>query len=259
MSLPNPILFAGCAAFFATALWMGLCYKNRTSAISRRQLLFLIIATGLLCRVTFLLATPIFYAPDEQPHYKYIKYLAKSHELPVQTHRTDDATNDWEYYQPPIYYLSLVPIYSLIDSLYHDESMTVRALRTYSIFLWIITVIFALKLLKNLKIEDSFLCVFVISMLALLPSYTFLSSVINNDNLCIALGSAILCRTIEPASLKNSLLMGVLLGLALLTKLTAIIYIGLIGFLLATGWIRKTLQPSTIPFFLVAISVAFLI
>jgi multidrug transporter EmrE-like cation transporter len=46
---------------------------------------------------------------DEPSHFNYVKYLAQKHALPVQTttYKTPGALirNDFEYYQPPLYYL----------------------------------------------------------------------------------------------------------------------------------------------------------
>jgi 4-amino-4-deoxy-L-arabinose transferase-like glycosyltransferase len=70
-----------------------------------------------------------------------------------------------------------------------------------------------------------FVKTFTVSIVCLLPSYTFLSSAINNDNLLIALGSVILYCMAEEGGWRKSVFVGVLLGIALLTKLTAIIYI----------------------------------
>src|SRR5688572_7628702 len=164
----------------------------------------IILTTGFICRIAFLLFTPTFYAPDEQAHFKYVKYLAEHHSLPIQTSLTDSSTNDWEYYQPPIYYILLSPFYLLAERLFQNDFLTVRVLRGFSIILWGITTLFSFKFLDSLNIHDRFLKIFVIAMVCLLPTYTFLSSVINNDNLLIAFGSAILYLTVQPTSPRNS-------------------------------------------------------
>jgi hypothetical protein len=246
-------------SFAAIALWFGLFYRNRISEIPTRQLFIIILTVGFTCRVVFALLTPSFYAPDEQAHFKYVKYIVENHSLPVQTSRVGSPTKDWEYYQPPLYYLSLTPLYILSERLFQEELITVRLLRIFSIMLWGITVLFAFKFLRSLNVHDPFLKTFVILITCLLPTYTFLSSVINNDNLLIAVGSGILYLTVQPISFRNSALIGILLGLALLTKLNAVVYIALIMLILVVGLVRRTIGRAAIPYFVLPIIFAMFI
>jgi hypothetical protein len=110
-----------------------------------------------------------------------------------------------------------------------------------------------------MNVHDRFLKVFVVAMVCLLPTYTFLSSVINNDNLLITFGSAILYLTVKPISFRNSVLIGILLGLALLTKLTAVIYVALIMLILLIGLIRRTLDRAAIHHIILSIGFAMII
>ena len=232
------LLLSACGGSLAAiALWFGLCRAER---VSPRRLFVVILGVGLISRIAFALFTPAFHAPDEQAHFKYVKYLAEHRSLPVQTSRTDSPTNDWEYYQPPLYYLSLAPFYRLSDELFHDDLVTVRLLRAFSILLWGVTVWFAFGFLERMRVVDVFVRVFVIGMISLLPSYVFLSSVINNDNLLLAIGAGVLYLVAQPSSPRRSVLMGLLLGAGLLTKLTAVVYVILIVAALLVGLVRRT-------------------
>ncbi len=230
-------LAAGCGALAGVVLWLGAFFMNKVRGVQTRQLLTATLAIGFIGRAAFLLLTPTFYAPDERPHFEYVKYLAEQHSLPVSTTATD------EYFQPPLYYLLLTPFYSLAHALSLRDSITVRILRAFSILLWGITVLLAFKFLECLSVDDAFVKIFVVGMIALLPTFTFLSSVINNDNLILPIGAAILWLLVRPEpSLKNSALIGILLGLGLLTKLTAIVYAPLIALTLLMRF-RKTGAP----------------
>ena len=103
--------------------------------------------------------------------------------------------------------------------------------------------------------KNTFVKTFVISMISFLPTYASLSSVINNDNLLITLGGAILYLLSKKRSVSNSLVLGVVLGLALLTKLTAVIYLLAIVAMLLLQWMRKSLSSSSTGFHLVLILV----
>ncbi len=260
MSDLSIILIRVGGSLLGIALWVGLFYRNKVSEVSTRQLFTIILLVGLTCRIIFSLFTPTFYAPDEQAHFKYVEYLAENHSLPVQRSHTFSPSNDWEYYQPPLYYLSLTPFYLLFQKTFQNDAVTVRLLRLFSVILWAITVFFAFKILKKLNIHNVFIRLFVIGIVSLLPTYTFLSSVINNDNLLIAIGSGILYLVVQTkTSLKNWMLIGIFLGLGLLTKLTAVIYIILIVLLFLIGLIRRTIGWNAILRFVLPITLAVLI
>jgi hypothetical protein len=239
MSPAMVTLTAGGGLLACCAFWYGLIRRSRIREITTRQLLFIILTAGLTCRLVYAVVTPTFYAPDEQPHFKYVQYLAEKQTLPVQTNPIASPTNDWEYYQPPLYYICLAPLYTFAEWMFRDTAVTVGVLRTVSILLWGMTIFFAIRILDILKVQDSFLRIVVIGMISLLPTYTFISAVINNDNLAIALGSAILYLSLQPATFRRSVLIGILLGMALLTKLTATVYVVMLVLIPAIGMLRK--------------------
>ena len=118
--------------------------------VSARSLFFALLIVGILCRVAFAWFTPAFYAPDEQPHYHYIRYLAEHHSLPVLNTRLGDASKEWEYFQPPLYYALLVPAFQAAQALFEQPAAIVRVLRTFSILLWLLNVWLGVVLLRRL-------------------------------------------------------------------------------------------------------------
>jgi len=238
-------MFTALGAAAGALIWVALWYKNRTAAISTKRLVVIVILIGLACRIVFAWFTPTFYAPDEQPHYNYVKYLYQNHSFPVQTSKTGAATMDWEYHQPPVYYLMSLPIYRLADQLLtpeHQQFFPVRALRFFSILCWAGTVILTLKILGKLRATDQFTQTFVVCMVCLLPTYTFLSASINNDNLVIAIGSMILYfLSLHQRTYHSLVIAGILTGIALLTKLSAGLYVVAIFGVLAARFVEKKL------------------
>ncbi len=231
-------------AAIGVLLWIILV-RSAVSSWSVWRLVLMVFVVGLACRLILLFATPTFYAPDEQPHFNYINYLYEQRQFPVQTSQTNAPTNDWEYYQPPLYYLLEVPIYAVARAAFGNNiRWIVWALRMLSIMLWGCNVLLLWGVMRQLRIENCFVIVSAISMVCLLPAYTVISSVINNDNLLATLGSALLYLMAGPTSWRRALLMGLLLGAALLTKLSAAVYVVVMVVLLFAFVLKKQLSAA---------------
>ncbi len=239
------ILFITFASVTAAAvIWLFLAKLNASHQITSGRLTLLLIFIGLLFRLLFTILTPTFYAPDEIGHFNYVKYIYENRALPVFDPEIAVENNEFEYYQPPLYYLTLMPAYAAAKILNLDEDTTVRILRLPSMLLWLINLFFGIKILNRLKIGNEFIRIFFIGMLSLLPTYLFISSVINNDNLVITLAGAYLFCLSGKTSLKYSVVTGVIIGLAFLTKLTAaVLFIPAISFLLIK-LIKKEISPN---------------
>lgn len=183
------------------------------------------IAVGLMCRLAFVFLTPIFQAPDEEEHWSYIQKLESERSFPVMRGMGGDAEKDWEYEQPPLYYLLLAPVVGAAQGAGLGQEAMVHLFRLSSVMLWAVNVWLCTVLLRRLQVKDGFTWVFVLGMVTLLPTYTFVSSAINNDNLMAVFGSALLCvLAARGTSVLRAVGLGLLLGLALLTKKAALVF-----------------------------------
>ncbi|MBI3948033.1 MAG: glycosyltransferase family 39 protein [Armatimonadetes bacterium] len=230
------------ALILGVLLWATLALQSRWRGLPLRSLTVALVAIGLACRLAFALLTPDFYAPDEQAHFKYVRHLVEVRTLPVQITQTGAATNDWEYYQPPLYYALLAPACAVVESLFGGGAV-LRLLRLVSVLLWLLTVALTLQVLKNLRVEEPLIHTIVLAMVCLLPTYAFLSSVVNNDNLLIAIGSGLLYLLTKGTSIRLSWWVGLLLGVGLLTKLTAGAYVIVVVLLRLLQWRGGSLKP----------------
>ena len=223
------ILAIGLTLLACAAVWFALWWRQRNQSTNTRSLLAAVLVVGLAIRLAYVFLTPIFYAPDEQSHFNYIKHLAEKKSFPVQTSKLGDESNDWENNQPPLYYLVAAPIFSATQAVFHNQTSTVVAIRLLSVSLWLLNSWLVIVSLRRLRIQDGFVVVFVVAMICLLPTYTFVSSAINNDNLLATIGGGLLCLlTQRERSIKTTLMLGLLLGLGLLTKQSAVIFAPLI-------------------------------
>lgn len=226
-------------------VWFALFWWQRNQPSNLRSLFASVLVVGLLVRLAYVFFTPVFYAPDEQPHFNYIKHLAENRSFPLQISKLGDASNDWEYNQPPLYYLAATPVYGMMQAAFHNQTATVIALRLFSVALWALNAWLVIASLRRLGIQDHFVQVFAVAMVCLLPTYTFISSAINNDNLLATLGGGLLYLLSQrERTLKTSLLLGLLLGLGLLAKQSAVIFVPLIGTLVALDAFKQRITRS---------------
>lgn len=236
-----PLLFC----LLGIGLWVALLARNRKFTLSFRHIAAVALAVGLVCRVILACTMATFDAPDEQAHFHYIQYLHDQQAFPVQTTDVNSPTNTFEYYQPPLYYLIAVPLYSLSQDVLHaDVATTVRVLRLFSVVLWVANFLLVVLLLQRLKITDGFVTTFVIGMISLLPSYMVVSSAINNDNLLFPLGAWLLVLATQEPTPRRAAGLGLLLALILYTKLSGAVYGILIGALLFHLVLKKRLALS---------------
>jgi 4-amino-4-deoxy-L-arabinose transferase-like glycosyltransferase len=223
-------LYLGLTIATCVAIWFALAFWSKKKTISTTSLCAGLIVAGLAVRLAYVFFTPVFYAPDEEPHFKYIQHLAEKKSFPVQTTKLGDASNDWEYNQPPLYYLMATPLFAAASNAFQNQDAVVIALRLLSVLLWLGNAWLVLKLAEHLKPDSRFMRVFIVAMVCLLPTYTVISSAINNDNLLTLLGSAMICLlATRERSIKTHVTLGLLLGLGLLTKQSAVIFAPMIA------------------------------
>ncbi len=181
----------------------------------------ILLAAAVIIRLLTVFFVPTFDAPDEEPHFKYIQYIATRGELPQAYSTTEQPTNDWEYYQPPLYYIlgSLLMSKNAFASFY--------ILRVSSIILFAVSLLFSRKILEKLPLENwQKKCSLL--FIALLPTGIFVSSSINNDNLIICITTIIIYLTtvLNLNKQKSATILGLWIAVAIVTKLSAFVVIG---------------------------------
>lgn len=261
MRLLVPFILTLVALGIGGLLWHQLYRRYRYTNGQRPSLFPALLIVGVVCRLAYTFLTPTFYAPDEQSHFNHIKFIATQGEFATQTTKLGDPTNEWEHNQPPLYYLALAPIYRFAMWLNLGLPLTVILLRSFSFLLWLVNLWFGLTLLNRLQITHRVVRTCCLAMLCLLPTYTFSSAAINNDNLLITLSGGLLCLlSRRNYSVKTALFTGLTLGLALLTKQSAIVFIPVVATLVGTELLKNKLPwKSGMIYLSLALGSAFLI
>jgi 4-amino-4-deoxy-L-arabinose transferase-like glycosyltransferase len=119
---------------------------------------------------------------DEPAHLNVVRYLAERRAFPVQSHHSREPgafeRGDFEYYQPPLYYLACVPLYAAVG-----ERNGLYACRLVSFVCGLLSLVVLSRIFGLLGGSLSCRRLGVI-FVALLPTHAYFSSLASNDSLC---------------------------------------------------------------------------
>jgi len=234
----------------------------------------------LLLGVWYSLTVPPFEAPDEIHHYAFAWRLSQGDGLPVQTAESAGPWEHEGTQAPLYYFLVgrliagidqsdfdrisvLNPHANLGDPLFPGNknrmlyssrqmplvgaNLAVHVGRWFSLLLGLVTLLFTYGIARLALPGSRVLPLLVLLTVAAIPQFQFISATISNDNLAIALSTAtlywlarLLIRMDEPVAWHAWLVLGVLVGLAALSKLHALGLLALSGFVIAwLAWQRQ--------------------
>jgi hypothetical protein len=160
---------------------------------------------------------------DVKGHLQYILYVAEYGRIPL-------ATEGWQMFQPPLYYLLTAAVYNFFLGFFDMETV-VRILKILPFLCGMAQVEICYRVLRNAYPGRESLQGIGILLGGLLPINIYMSQSLGNEPLvgCLtALLILLACRIfsgVSRATREIAILMGFTLGLALLTKVTAILII----------------------------------
>ena len=222
--------------------------------ISQHRALWLIVSFYLLLGLVYNTSMPLFEAPDEFSHVRFVKWLAAEQRLPDE--REALSAIGHEAWQPPLYYALLAPFVAGIplDDFYsvapineawrlgaamnvhfHTEAeafpyqkttLAVRLARFVSTLIGAVAVISAYGLGRFVGGKTAVLAA---ALVAFNPQFLFISAAINNDTLAAALGGLALWLLVwllfrPDLRLWHFALLGFLWGLLTLAKLSGLAF-----------------------------------
>ncbi|MDO8671554.1 MAG: glycosyltransferase family 39 protein [Dehalococcoidia bacterium] len=241
-----------------------------------RLLLSGIVIAYIVLGVTYSFVNPLFESPDENWHFAFVKYVVDHRQLPIQPpekYRHDVAQ---EASQPPLYYLVGAMATFWIDTADFKEilrsnpswayggptwhydnvnryvhppdqtfsfvttALSARLLRWLSVGLGIIAILSTYYVAREVLTGHGSLALGAAAMVAFTPQFIFVNSSVTNDSAVIALSSLsilLLIRSITRGlDRRRAVTLGLVLGLALLAKLSALMLIPLIVAALGIQW-----------------------
>jgi 4-amino-4-deoxy-L-arabinose transferase-like glycosyltransferase len=181
---------------------------------------------------------------DEPAHFNYIKYLVKNHTFPIQTttYKTPGASirNDFEYFQPPVYYLIGTLGLRLGGGLYFCRMLSFF----YGILsLWLIALIVKrMGASREVQAAGVLFC-------GLFPPHAYFCSVVSNDSLswlvALALTYTFMGQGKESGCVvpdftwRRSLLISFLLGAGSLVKSSLLLFYPIAAGCFLYSWFRR--------------------
>jgi hypothetical protein len=238
----------------------------------RRWLGGIVAAYVVLCAF-YIIFTPIGEGPDELDHIRYVEHLVRFGSFPPINGADGSGPYTLEAKQPPIYYglnAGLMLLLgrggtNLVPELERNPSFGkapaevtwylhpgvpphllpwTYILRSVGVLLGIGTILLTFATVREVfpSVEHVPLALCASSLVALLPQFTFMSSVVNNDNAATLLGAAScywMARLLGRGTrLVDAAVLGMLLGLAFLTKMNNLIYLPVGLLVLAVSRVR---------------------
>lgn len=219
----------------------------------RRFALPLILLSYTVLAMVMSLIVPLGESPDEIDHFLYVRYLLENRDFPVMHPAAADNVT-MEANQPPLFYLlnaavtAPFPMTASADfplnacftfdphdggrahfylhqpaeqNLFSSDYLAFRVARLVSVLLGLITVWLAYRLGRQMVPGDERVGLLAAAFLAFNPQFVFMMASVNNDVLTAVLGVALVYFSIQAAAqptMRRFIVLGVLMGLALLTK-----------------------------------------
>jgi len=189
--------------------------------------------------VAFALTIPLGTGPDEEGHAAYVRSLATGQGLPLPgespSRRGAPTVISPQAHHPPLYYALLVPVYRLVPT---REGFLLGA-RLVSIVLGLAGVLLVRAAGRRVRLEPAAVAL-GLCVLVSLSTFSVVMGLLNNETLAmlvVCLSIYVCARFLEGGSARAAtLVLGGMLGLALLSKLTATVAV----FPLAAGVIAAS-------------------
>jgi hypothetical protein len=261
--------------------WFGVRYSMMIGHLRTHWILLVILATFLVLASAYSVVNPLFEAPDEVWHYGYVRWLAGGNGLatadspgiaewaqegsqpplyyllaaaltaPIAADNAGDAVR----YNPHVvmgnaesFGNRAMMVHGAAHAWpWHGVALAAHLARFFSIALGALTVTATYGVARSVAPDWSMVAVLAAVLVAFNPQFLFISAAVSNDNLVTALcaGGLWLCAALTGGRVAPRLrwiaLLGLLVGLAALSKLSGLLLGGLVLLtLLILAWRQRS-------------------
>jgi hypothetical protein len=183
---------------------------------------------------------------DVNGHLEYILYLLRNHSVPL-------ANEGWAMFQSPLYHLVSAPLYVIFTAAFSSVRV-IEALRIVPLVCGAMQVQLCYLALKEVYPDREDLQILGTVLGGLLPMNLYMSQNLGNEPLVGMLSSATIVVALQLQrnpltrwSSRTFSLLGLLLGLALLTKLTGLLlFAPVAALILYVAWLRREHDPRVV-------------
>ncbi|MCL5962074.1 MAG: DUF2142 domain-containing protein [Chloroflexi bacterium] len=249
--------------------------------------LIVVVAAHLSLGIAYGIANPIFESPDELYHYAFVRELVTGRALPIQSAEVGRS----ESHQPPLYYLlgAAATFWINTDDFldlqkrnpfwgedimlvgrdnknqfmhterenppYHGTVLAIHLIRLLSTIFGALTVVLTYLMASRVFPSKRSISIGAAVLVAFNPQFIFVNSSVSNDSLVATLTAAFLYTLMRwpPVRLhvRNSVILGLLLSAAILTKLSALVLLPLMVIaglftVLRRGSVSRTLEDGVV-------------
>lgn len=241
------LMQVGVLTMAGAAVWLMLAHPEMDRS---EILLWLALVLGILMRIGYMLYTPAYVrghdfgeiSLDSNGHAAYILHLLQG-ELP--------PNNSYQFYHPPLFHgLSAVAMscYRALSGFTAPEQL-LEATKTVSCAASIVTLFYARKLCRQLRLSDGATLI-VVSLAAFLPNHYLLAGRVNNDSLAVLFMTAILYYTLrwyEQQDWGPLVKLALCFGLGMMTKISVGVFALVTGCMMLLVLFRRLREKKALP------------
>lgn len=194
-------------------------------ALTEPSAVFLIFVSAMALRIDYIYYTSCYMRQQDtlifdypMGHLGYIGYLYYNHHLP-----DFDTRTAWSFSHPPLHHIISAVWVKINTKLGLDLELAIENIQLLTLFYSMGILLFLYLLLKELNVKGLALYA-VLLILAFHPTFIFLSGSVNNDVLSIFFMTGALLYTVRwyrDSSMKNILILAVMIGCAMMSKVSA--------------------------------------
>jgi hypothetical protein len=227
------------AAFMLALAWM--LWNSRARRLNAREsrlrvtpsrLCWILMVAWVVLAANNIWQVPSQVGPDIFAHYQYVVYIARSWSLPL-------ATDGWEMFQPPLFYSIAAPFYALFSAQLSADDI-VKILRFLPLLCGLAQIEIVYRTARAVFPNRNDLQMLATAIGGLMPINIYSSQALGNEPLAGCLTALVILMSVsllvEPMRNRSDrffVAMGLIWGLAILSKVTPLLLapllIGVIG------------------------------
>ena len=250
--IPTPTLTQAIMRIGLLLVAAYLLFCNTKTETSSQRFIQALIVAGLILRIGYMLYTTAFIrghdlgeaSIDGRGHASYILILLDSHKLP-QDYRT-------QHYQQPFYYVVAAAVSWVLNTLRgtaDDPRQLIEGAKPVSCFASCAVLLMLPALCKELKLPDKAVPI-AVAVIAFFPNFFLLAGRVGPDALSILLMMLAFLYTLRwfrTPTWKLTILLALLYGLAISTKISCAVFAVFTGILMLVRLVRAKRQKQAGP------------